>query len=66
MTWVKDVDQRCQIFLCTAYQNEEKYTKLPQNIPNGHIRYQMAANYTKCPSNTPTSSIEKPLKIYPN
>jgi phage tail sheath gpL-like len=28
--------QGCQIFLCAIYQNGEKYTKLSQNIPNGH------------------------------
>jgi hypothetical protein len=26
--------QGCQIFLGPKYQNREKYTKLPQNIPN--------------------------------
>jgi hypothetical protein len=30
------VNQGCRIFLGTIYQNEETYTKLPQNIPNGH------------------------------
>jgi hypothetical protein len=29
-------DQGCQIFLAPKNQNGEKYTKLPQNIPNGH------------------------------
>jgi hypothetical protein len=28
--------QGCQIFLGTTYQNGGKYTKWPQNIPNGH------------------------------
>jgi hypothetical protein len=28
--------QGCQIFIGTIYQNEEKHTKLPQNIPNDH------------------------------
>jgi hypothetical protein len=32
--------QCCQIFLDTIYQNEVKYTKLPQH-------YQMAIKYTK-------------------
>jgi hypothetical protein len=32
--------QGCQIFLGTIYQNEGKYTKLPQH-------YQMAIKYTK-------------------
>jgi hypothetical protein len=31
------VEQGCQIFLDTKYQNVEKYTKLPQKIPNGHM-----------------------------
>jgi hypothetical protein len=30
------VHQGCQIFLGTKYQNGEKYTKLPQTIPNVH------------------------------
>jgi hypothetical protein len=34
--------QGCQIFLGTPNQNGEKYTKLPQNIPNVHSVYQMA------------------------
>jgi hypothetical protein len=28
--------QGCRIFLGPKYQNGEKYTKLPQNIPYGH------------------------------
>jgi hypothetical protein len=36
------IHQGCQIFHGTIYQNGEKYTKLPQNIPNGHKIYQMA------------------------
>jgi hypothetical protein len=50
--------QGCQIFLGTTYQNGKnstklpyqmatKYTKWPQNIPNGHKIYQMATKYTK-------------------
>jgi hypothetical protein len=31
---------RSQIFLGAAHQNGEIYTKLPQNIPNGHKIYQ--------------------------
>jgi hypothetical protein len=34
----------CQIFYCTQYQNEENYTKLPQNITNGLKIYQLAVN----------------------
>jgi hypothetical protein len=30
-----------------------KYTKWPQNIPNGHRIYQMATKYTKWPQNIP-------------
>jgi hypothetical protein len=38
-----------QIFLDTTYQNGEKYTKRPQNIPNGHKVYQISIKYYKCP-----------------
>jgi hypothetical protein len=34
--------QGCQIFLGPEYQNGENYTKLPQNIPNGHKIFPMA------------------------
>jgi hypothetical protein len=58
--------QGCQIFLDTIYQNEGKYTKLPQH-------YQMAIKYTKWPYNFPNDnkihlhfSIPRPAKIYPN
>jgi hypothetical protein len=43
----------CQIFLGPKYQNWEKYTKLPQNIPDGHKISngrkidQMVIKYTK-------------------
>jgi hypothetical protein len=30
-----------------------KYTKWPQNIPNGHKIFQMATKYTKWPQNIP-------------
>jgi hypothetical protein len=33
--FVPTIRQGCQIFLGPKYQNGEKYTKLPQNIPNG-------------------------------
>jgi hypothetical protein len=36
--------QGCQIFLCPKYQNGGKYTKLPQNIQNGHKIFPMAVN----------------------
>jgi hypothetical protein len=34
--------QGCQILLGPKYQNGEKCTKLPQNIPNGHKIFPMA------------------------
>jgi hypothetical protein len=34
-------DQGCQIFIGATYQNGEKYTKLPPNIPYVHKIYQM-------------------------
>jgi hypothetical protein len=55
-----------------------KYTKWPQNIPNGHKIYQMATKYTKWPQNIPTGSeidqtakkllsfLSRHSKIYPN
>jgi hypothetical protein len=36
--------QGCQIILGTKYQNGEKYTKRPQNTPNGHKLFPMAVN----------------------
>jgi hypothetical protein len=36
------VAQGCQNFLGTKYQSGEKYTKLPQNIPNGPKIFPMA------------------------
>jgi hypothetical protein len=47
------VKQGCQIFLGTTYQNGKKYTKWPQNRPNGR-------------KNIPTPSIASPTQIYPN
>jgi hypothetical protein len=44
----------------------EKYTILPQNIPNVHKIYQKYVKWTECPYNIPTSSIARPSKIYPN
>jgi hypothetical protein len=41
------------------YQITTKYTKWPQNIPNGR-------NITKLSLNRPTYSIARPSKIYPN
>jgi hypothetical protein len=44
-----------------------KYTKWPQNIPNGHKMYQMATKYTKSPQNIPNGrKIDRPNshKIY--
>jgi hypothetical protein len=34
--------QGCQIFLGPKYQNGEKYTKVPHNIPNVHKIFPMA------------------------
>jgi hypothetical protein len=39
--------QGCQIFLGPKYQKGEKYTKLPQNIPNGYKIFPMAVKQTK-------------------
>jgi hypothetical protein len=35
-------DQGCQIFRGTTYQTGGKYTKLQQNLPNGHKIFPMA------------------------
>jgi hypothetical protein len=37
-----EADQGCQIFLGPKYQNVEKYSKLPQNIPNTHKIFPIA------------------------
>jgi hypothetical protein len=36
------LQQGCQIFLGPTYQNEENYTKVPQNVSNGHNIFPMA------------------------
>jgi hypothetical protein len=41
------VHQGCQIYLGTTYQNEEKFTKIAQNIPNYNKIPKMATKYTK-------------------
>jgi hypothetical protein len=53
-------DKGCQIFLGTTYQNGEKYTKRPQNVPNGtqnvpcdHKMYQMTTKCTEWTLNVP-------------
>jgi hypothetical protein len=46
------LEQGCQIFLGTTYQDGK-------NIPNNHKIYKMAINI-------PTSSIARPSKMYPN
>jgi hypothetical protein len=57
--------QGCQIFNSPIYQNVEKYTKLPQNIPNDH-RYQMAVQKDQmCIDFIPTSSITRPIQNWP-
>jgi hypothetical protein len=47
------LEQGCQIFLGSKYQNWEKFTKLPQNIPNYHKIYQITTKYAKLPQNIP-------------
>jgi hypothetical protein len=42
-------EQGCQIFLVPKYQNGEKYTELPQNIPNGYKIFPMAIKYFQWP-----------------
>jgi hypothetical protein len=37
--------QGCQIFLGTNIPKREKYTKLPQTIPNGSNIFQMVIKY---------------------
>jgi hypothetical protein len=44
----------CQIFHGAAYQDGEKYTKGPLNVPNCHEIYQIAVNKTKWPKYIPT------------
>jgi hypothetical protein len=39
------MNQGCQIFLGTAYQKEQTYTKWPQNIPTGRKIDHMAIKY---------------------
>jgi hypothetical protein len=58
--------QGCQIFLGTIFQHGEKYTKLPQNIPNYHKIYQITIKYTKLPQNIPNGRINKMSIIYTN
>jgi hypothetical protein len=60
------MEQGCQIFLDTIYQNGGKYTQLPLNYQNCHKIYHMAAIHSKRPKNIPTFSIPGPSKIYPN
>jgi hypothetical protein len=40
--FITGVSQGCQIFIGPIYQNGENYTKLPQNIANGHKIFPMA------------------------
>jgi hypothetical protein len=39
-------EEGCQIFLSPTYQNEEKYAKGAQNIPNGRKIDQLSIKYT--------------------
>jgi hypothetical protein len=43
------MDQGCQIFLGTRYQNRKKCTKLIQNVPNGLKIFQIFIKYSKWP-----------------
>jgi hypothetical protein len=58
--------QGCQIYINKTNQNDEKWTQLPQNIPNGHKIYQMATKYTKMAKKYTKLSINSPNehKIY--
>jgi hypothetical protein len=49
-----------------SYQNGEKITKKPQNIPNHHETYQMVAKYSEWSLNIPTLYIPRTSKIYQN
>jgi hypothetical protein len=53
-----------QITIAYVYQMATKYTKWPQNIPNGHKIYQMATKYTKWPYNITTYFIARPSKKF--
>jgi hypothetical protein len=43
-----------------------KCTKLPENLPNRHEKYQMVVKYSKWPQNIPNMSIQRSSKIYSN
>jgi hypothetical protein len=47
------VETRVIRFFLVQYTNTEKYTKLPQTIPNYHKLYQITTNYTKLPQTKP-------------
>jgi formylmethanofuran dehydrogenase subunit A len=53
------LNQGCQIFLSTTYQNGEKIAKWPYNITFGRKKDKLAIKI-------PASSIARPSKIYPN
>jgi hypothetical protein len=43
------IDQGCQIFLGTWYQNQKKMYQMNTKVPNEHKKYQMVIDYPKCP-----------------
>jgi hypothetical protein len=55
------LNQGCQIFLGTTYQNGDKYTKCTK-----YKIYHLAVKETKLPLKIPTSSIARPSKFYPD
>jgi hypothetical protein len=57
-------EQGCQIFIGLKYQNGEKYTRLPQNIPNGHKIFPIAVKYVDQMVIKYTKIFHS--KIYPN
>jgi hypothetical protein len=60
------VDQGCQIFLGTTYQNGKKYTEILQNIPNGQKIFQNGRTINQIYKKYTTLSISKPSNTYPN
>jgi hypothetical protein len=58
--------QRLPDFIGARYQNGEKFTNRPQNVPDGRKTYQMLVKYSNKYQNIPTFSIPRRSKIYPN
>jgi hypothetical protein len=58
--------QCCQIFLCTTYQNREKYTKRTQNIPNDHKKFTPGVKVHPWGRSSPLGSKFTPgVKVHP-